>query len=174
MAAQTANVTTATAITAGTNQPATVSASRWIGARDRCASLTRRTICASSVSLPTRCACMITLPVPFTVPPVTRLSVVFSTGIGSPVTIDSSTLVLPSSTTPSTGMRSPGRTRSRSPTWTCASGTSVSAPDASTRRAVEGARPSRPLIAALVRLRARSSSTWPRSTSVTITAAGSK
>ena len=34
------------------------------------------------------------------------------------------------------------------------------------RRAVEGARPSRPLIAALVRLRARSSSTWPSSTSV--------
>ena len=73
MAAQTTKVTTATAITAGTNQAATLSASRWIGARDRCASLTIRTICASSVSLPTRCASMTTLPVPFTVPPVTRL-----------------------------------------------------------------------------------------------------
>ncbi len=72
--AQTAKVTAATAITAGTNQPATVSASRWIGARDRCASPTRRTIRASSVSLPTRSPRMMTLPVPFTVPPVTRLS----------------------------------------------------------------------------------------------------
>ena len=50
----------------------------------------------------------------------------FSTGIGSPVTIDSSTLDAPSITTPSTGIRSPGRTRSRSPTCTSASGTSRS------------------------------------------------
>ncbi len=116
--AQMTNVTTATAITAGTNQPATVSASRWMGARERCASPTMRTIWASSVSAPTRSARMITLPVPLTVPPVTRLAGPFSTGIGSPVTIDSSTLVAPSSTTPSTGTLSPGRTRSRSPTCT--------------------------------------------------------
>ena len=38
---------TATAITAGTNQPDTWSASRWIGARERCASATICTICAS-------------------------------------------------------------------------------------------------------------------------------
>ena len=43
----------------------------------------------------------------------------FSTGIGSPVSIDSSTALAPSSTTPSTGTFSPGRTRRRSPTWTC-------------------------------------------------------
>ena len=36
----------------------------------------------------------------------------FSTGIGSPVSIDSSTALVPSTTTPSTGTRSPGRTRS--------------------------------------------------------------
>ena len=36
--------------------PATTSASRWIGARLRCASPTMRTICASSVSAPTRSA----------------------------------------------------------------------------------------------------------------------
>ena len=35
--AQARNATTATAITAGTNQRATWSASRWIGARERCA-----------------------------------------------------------------------------------------------------------------------------------------
>ena len=34
-------------MTAGTNQPATWSASRWIGARERCASATICTICAS-------------------------------------------------------------------------------------------------------------------------------
>ena len=41
---------------------------------------------------------------PLTVPPVTRLPLVFSTGIGSPVIIDSSTELVPSSTTPSTGI----------------------------------------------------------------------
>ena len=42
------------------------------------------------------------------------------------VIIDSSTALLPSSTTPSTGTFSPGRTRSRSPGTTCSSGTSSS------------------------------------------------
>ena len=87
-----------------------------------------RTICASSVSAPTRCASITNVPVPLTVPPVTWSPGAFSTGIGSPVTIDSSTLVAPSSTTPSTGMRSPGRTRSRSLTCTSSSGTSCSVP----------------------------------------------
>jgi hypothetical protein len=41
---QTPNVIRATRITIGTNQAETVSASRWMGARDRCASLTIRTI----------------------------------------------------------------------------------------------------------------------------------
>ena len=52
------------------------------------------------------------LPVPLTVPPVTLSPVVFSTGIDSPVSIDSSTFVRPSMTRPSTGTFSPGRTRS--------------------------------------------------------------
>ena len=60
--------------------PATTSASRWIGARLRCASPTMRTICASSVSAPTRSARITKLPVPFTVPPVTASPGVFSTG----------------------------------------------------------------------------------------------
>ena len=49
------------------------------------------------------------------VPPVTASPSVFSTGSGSPVIIDSSTDERPSITLPSTGMLSPGRTRSRSP-----------------------------------------------------------
>ena len=42
-----------TTITAGTNQPDTWSASRWIGARLRWASATSCTICDSIVSRPT-------------------------------------------------------------------------------------------------------------------------
>ena len=45
--AQAAKASTATAMTAGTNQPETWSASRWIGARLRCASATIATIWAS-------------------------------------------------------------------------------------------------------------------------------
>ena len=54
---------------------------------------------------------MSTEPVPLTVPPMTRSPAGFSTGTGSPATIASSMLVVPSMTTPSTGTFSPGRTR---------------------------------------------------------------
>src|SRR2546425_9759920 len=60
-----------------------------------------RTIWASSVSLPTRSARITKPPAPFTVPPVTRLPGAFSTGIGSTVTLESSTALVPSTTTPS-------------------------------------------------------------------------
>ncbi len=56
----------------------------------------------------------------------TRSPARLSTGIDSPVTIDSSTAAAPSTTTPSTGIFSPGRTRSTSPTWITSSGTSSS------------------------------------------------
>ena len=126
--AQTTNVNAATTMTARTKYADTVSTSRWIGARVRCASLTIRTIWASKVSLPTRCASNTALPVPFTVPPVTLLPLDFSTGIGSPVIIDSSIEVAPSTTTPSTGTFSPGRTRKRSPTLIRSNETSSSLP----------------------------------------------
>jgi hypothetical protein len=70
--AHTANVTTATPITAGTNQPATASASFWIGARLRCASAPCARSARGSVSAPTRSARITSVPVPFTVAPVTR------------------------------------------------------------------------------------------------------
>ena len=123
-------MSTETASTAGTKMPATLSASPWIGARLRWASATMFTICPSSVSLPTRSARMTKLPVPLTVPPVTLSPAVFSTGSGSPVIMDSSTLEWPSTTTPSTGTLSPGTTRSLSPTFTWSSGTSWSPPGA--------------------------------------------
>ncbi len=145
-----------------------------MGARLRCASATRRTIRASRVSLPTRSARIRKVPVPLTVPATTWSPAVFSTGIGSPVSIDSSTALRPSRTAPSTGTFSPGRTRRRSPSATSASGTSRSAPPASTRRASGGARSSKARSAPEVRLLARSSSTCPRRTRVVITAAGSK
>ena len=113
------NVTTATPITAGTNQAATRSARRWIGARLRWAWATIWTICASTVSRADRSrahderAARVHRPADHACRPAR-----FATGIGSPVSIDSSTALLPSMTTPSTGTFSPGRTRSTSPGWT--------------------------------------------------------
>ena len=171
--AQITNVRTAIATTAGTKTAATLSASFWMGARLRCASATSRTICERSVSAPTRSARITRAPVPLTVAPITRSPGPFSTGMGSPVTMDSSTALLPSRTTPSTGTFSPGRTRRVSPARTSASGTSSSLPPGRMRRAVFGARPSNARIAAPVRLLARSSRTCPSRTSVTMTAAAS-
>ena len=110
--AQTTNVTAATPITMGTKYDDARSASRCTGGWLRCASPTSATICARSVPSPTRSAFMRNPPAPFTVPPLTRAPTLFSTGIGSPVSIDSSTALFPSTTTPSTGIFSPGRTRS--------------------------------------------------------------
>ena len=93
-----------------------MSASPWIGARLRCASATMATMRASMVSLPTLRASMTKLPLLLSVPPVTWVPGVFSTGTGSPVSSDSSTVERPSTTRPSTGTASPGRTRRRSPT----------------------------------------------------------
>src|ERR1051326_4464246 len=107
-----------------------------MGARLRWASATIRTICASIDSDPSLSARMMNEPVWFTVAPITFAPAVFSTGRDSPVIIDSSTALLPSSTTPSTGTRSPGRTRSRSPRWMWPRGISSSEPSGWMRRAV--------------------------------------
>ena len=108
------------------------------------------------------------------VPPITRLPTSFSTGRDSPVTIDSSTELLPSTTSPSTGTRSPGRTRKRSPGTTWSTGMSSSLPPSPSRRAVLGAKSRSARIAPPVCSRARSSRTCPRRTSTVITAAASK
>ncbi len=60
---QAAKAISATRMTAGTNQPETWSASRWIGARERCAAATICTIRASTVSRPTLSARMTKVPV---------------------------------------------------------------------------------------------------------------
>ena len=89
--AHTMNVTNAIRTTSGTKYPETTSASLWIGARLRCASATIATMRDSKVSAPTFSARMTKPPVPLMVAPTTRSPDCFSTGIGSPVTIDSST-----------------------------------------------------------------------------------
>ena len=161
-------------ITAGTNQPDTWSARRWIGARLRCASATSWTICDNMVSRPTFRASITSAPDWFMVPPMADAPAALVTGIDSPVTIDSSTALRPSSTSPSTGTFSPGRTRRRSPTCTLSSGTSSSMPSSRMIRAVLGARSSSARMAPLVLSRARSSNTCPSSTSTVMTAAASK
>ena len=86
----------------------------------------------------------------------------------------SSTAERPSTTSPSTGTFSPGRTRSRSPTATASSATSSSRPSGRITRAVFGASPISARIAAPVRPRAPSSSICPSSTRTTMTAPASK
>ena len=130
---------------------------RCIGARERCASATICTICASTVAEPTCSERITRAPLVFIVAPMSLSPARLVTGSGSPVSIDSSTALLPSTTTPSTGTFSPGRTRSRSPTCTWVSGTSSSLPSAAMRRAVLGASPSSDLMAAEVCERAFSS-----------------
>ncbi len=172
--AQTTNATAAMPMTTGTNNPATRSAVRWIGARERWASATMATIRASTVSRPTFSAVTTREPDWLRVPPMTLSPVVRVTGIDSPVTSDSSTEDRPSETVPSTGTFSPGRTRSRSPSRTSSRATSSSVPSAAMRRAVRGVRSSSALMAPDVCSRARSSRTWPSRTSTVMTAAASK
>ena len=127
----------------------------------------------SVVSRPTRVAVNRKLPVAFTLPPNTGSPGALSTGSDSPVSIDSSTADVPSTTSPSTAIRSPGRTMTMSPRCTSATGTSISEPSRTTR-AVRGWRLMSRLIASDVRPRARDSSTRPSSTRAMIAAATSK
>jgi hypothetical protein len=132
-----------------------------------------RTICASVVSRPTRVARNRKVPVRFIVAPTTSEPGSFSTGIDSPVSIDSSTAERPSRITPSVGMRSPGRTTQTSSARSSAAGISTSRPSRTTR-AVGGARSSSRRTASDVRRRARASSVRPSRISVTIMHAVSK
>ena len=107
---QTTKVSAARPRTTGTKTPLIRSARRCIGARVPWASRIMVTMRASTVASPTARVIITKAPVRFTVPPTTRSPGPRSTGIGSPVTIDSSTADRPEATTPSTGIRSPGRT----------------------------------------------------------------
>ena len=109
------SVPTESAMTIGTKNPEIRSASRWTWALPFWASSTRRAIWASCVSAPTRVARTTSRPPAFTVAPTTVSPRPTSTGTDSPVSIDASTADVPSSTTPSVAIFSPGRTTNRSP-----------------------------------------------------------
>ena len=155
-----------------TSQNAARSASRCPGALEFCASCTSATICASAVSAPTLVARTRSVPVVLIDAPMTSEPGVFDTGRLSPVTIDSSTSDVPSSTTPSTGIFAPGRTSSRSPTTTSAVGTSTGSPSRSTT-AIGGASSSSVRIASFAPPRARISNQCPSSTNAVSTVAAS-
>ena len=87
------------------------------------------------------CKLTVSMPSQLTVPAVTEACSRLLTGMGSPVSADSSTLLQPDTTTPSTGMRSPGKSTSKSPGVTFSEGTWRHWPSASNRRAFGGSRP---------------------------------
>ena len=168
-----AKVNRATPITIWTKYFATTSASFCMGARDRLASLTISMICESKVSEPTFSALITKDVLPFIVPPVTLSLSDLSTGTGSPVIILSSIMAVPSTMIPSTGIFSPGFTRSKLPSFTSSRGISSSFPFLIIL-ATGGTSPSKALMAELVLLCALSSSTWPIKTRVRMTEAASK
>ncbi len=154
-------------MTTGTNTAATRSTRRSMGALLVWASSTNRMIWESTMSWPTRVALKTRKPRWFKVAPQTSAPGSLGTGMLSPVSMDSSTLLKPSATTPSTGIFSPGRTTTRSPTATSARGTSCSTSPRRTR-AVGGARAKRRRSASEARPRVRASSQRPRRMKVMI------
>ena len=128
---------------------------------------------ASAVSAPIAVVRTWIKPSPLTAPPVTRLPACLATGRLSPVISDSSAWVAPCTTSPSTAMRSPGRTTTMSPTRTAASATSDSTPSRSTR-AVGARSACKARMAPVVWRLARASRYLPSSTSVMTTADASK
>ncbi len=155
-----------------TNQNAARSARRCPGALEFCASWTSRTICARAVSAPTFVADTRSVPFVLIVAPMTAEPGSLCTGRLSPVTIDSSTSLSPSSTTPSAAIFVPGRTSNRSPTTTSSVGISTASPSRTTRAAA-GARSSSARIASLAPPRARISNQWPNRTKAAKTVAAS-
>ena len=126
------------------------------------------------VSEPTRVARKSNEPVRLMVAAYTVSPTVFSCGMDSPVRALSSTAVDPSTTTPSTGMDSPGLTRKIWPTWMSVASTMLSLPSGLTRWACLGARSISPSMALPVFDLLRHSKYLPTVTSVRMVPALSK
>ena len=122
--------------TAGTKRAAIVSASRAIGAFVDWARSTRAIIFPSTLSAPVAVARMVSEPLATVLPPISGWPALRSSGRDSPLTADSSMLAAPSTTTPSTGIRSPALTSSRSPTRMLATERLDSTPSRRTRARV--------------------------------------
>jgi len=157
----------------GTKTALTRSTMRWMGALAACADSTMRMMRARAVSAPMAVVRTVSAPSALMAPPVTRCPSDFATGRLSPVISDSSTWLRPLTISPSTAMRSPGRTATRSPTRTSASGTSTSTSPRSTR-AVAGRSACSARIASVVWRLARCSRNLPSSTRVMTAAEASK
>ena len=168
-----ANVAAATPRMIGTNTAAIRSASRAAGALEPCARRTNSMIWERAVSAPTLSARKTRNPSLLSEPLTTRDPGPLSAGTLSPVIGDSSTAPVPSRTVPSTGILSPGCTRTSSPAATSSSATSISTPFRRMRTAFACSAMSF-RIELEVRLRARVSITRPSRTSVRIAAAVSK
>ena len=110
------HVSTARASDAGTRMAAHLSAMRWTGAFLRSASFTRRIIFWSDESSPAFVTRIVMAPNRLIVPEYTSSPTALSTGSDSPVITLWSTVVVPSVMTPSTGIVSPGKTRTSLPT----------------------------------------------------------
>ncbi len=93
LTSQAAPARRAISMTIGTKYPETTSASCAIGAFEPCACSTSLTIWASAVSAPTRVARKVMVPFLLMLAPVTGSPAFFSTGMLSPVSMDSSTEV---------------------------------------------------------------------------------
>ena len=170
---QPAKARRAMAVTTGTKIAEMRSARRCTGALEPCACSTMRMMPASSVWLPTPVARQLSRPSPFTVAAYTLPPTSLATGRLSPVSMASFTLEAPSTTSPSTGTLSPGRTTKTSPGFRLSTATSTSTPSRSTR-AVCGCRRISASIAAEVLALARASSSLPISTRVMTAAEASK
>ena len=157
-------------MTTGTNTPATLSAVLEMGAFRPWASSTNRMIRERVESSPTRVTWTYSTPFSLTLPPMTSLPAVFSTGKLSPVSMASLTLLSPWVTVPSAGTRAPGFTSTTSPTFSVPVGTSR--PE-SARMAVSGERRMSAVMAPLVFCTFRRSRNFPRDTRVSTTAADS-
>ena len=157
----------------GTKYPAIRSASRAIGAFEPWALATKAMICESAVWLPIRVARQVNWPTWLTVPALTRSPELLATGKLSPVNIDSSTVVSPAKTIPSTGILWPAWTKKVLPTLSSATGTSLVCPLATTNKAFLGTNVKSEVKAKLVFCFERSSKYLPNMTRAMIVPAAS-
>ena len=168
-----ANEAIAITKTVGTKYPDTISAIWAIGALDCCASSMSFIIWARAVLSPTLVALNLMRPFLFMVAANTLSPTFLSTGMLSPVSMDSSTDVKPSVISPSTGIFAPGFTSTMSFSSTSSIDISISFPFLITV-AVFGASPISFLIASEVLPFDTASMDLPRSMSVIMTPAVSK
>ena len=144
------------------SQPAALSAMRCAFDEEFCASATSLWMPANAVSSPTAVIRIRSAVSVDTVPATTWAPGPRLTGRDSPVTMDSSTSAVPSTISPSAGIRPPGRTITKSPTVSSEGETrTISSP--SMRSASSGRRAASDSSADVVCASDRISNQWPRS-----------